>query len=710
MDRKKIKILIVEDDPDCMELTKAMLSSNADFTFEIEAADRLSSAMELIRNNNFDLILLDLELPDSDGLDTFIAVRMEFPEEAIMVVTAMEKVSKQLRQLYITGDLQCYLIKGRFTGEVLAWNILYALDRHEADLIQRKKRVNLMAEVQRTVRECIEAENKYRVIFDNSALAITVTDENECIVSWNRFAEGLLGMDHNDLYLKSVSSLYSEEEWERIRSMNIRKEGMRHHLETVVRKKDGTELDIDISISVLKDAEGNVKGSIGLMRDISARKKLERESKNKLRRSGLIIELMRNLELGMTADQMLDKIIKTSKAIVRADTASVIILDEKRDKLPKIVASFSSGLKLDNPIVTPSLNAEKSITGWVIENKQPLLLYGACSDDERFKQIKWKTGIKCSINVPIISRGTVKGTINLNITTSECTFTKDDLEAVKILAHYVAIALENSGLYKNMKDMYIDELKNSNDKMMITNKKLKEARDQLVQSNKLASIGQLASGVAHEINNPLSGVLGNIQIILMELKAGGKIDDLQDLLTVIEESAKRCKGITQNLLEFSRVKGKGQEAFDVQQVLDRVIMLIGYSLKNANIDLNRKYKDDLPKAVANTNEIQQVFLNMLSNAKWAIDKKEGPERSITIETRKLDDKYIEVDFADTGIGMSKESQIKIFDPFYTTKGVGVGTGLGLYLCVQIMEKCQGQLLVDSEEGKGTVFHIRIPVG
>ncbi|MCG3175580.1 MAG: Sensor histidine kinase TodS [Candidatus Omnitrophica bacterium] len=119
------------------------------------------------------------------------------------------------------------------------------------------------------------AEERYRTIFDNSAVAITVCDGQERIVSWNKFAEDLFGMGHDDLYLRPVSSLYSEEEWKRIRSFNVRQKGMQHHLETRMRKKSGEVIDIDISITVLKDPQGSITGSIGIIRDITDRKRAE---------------------------------------------------------------------------------------------------------------------------------------------------------------------------------------------------------------------------------------------------------------------------------------------------------------------------------------------------------------------------------------------------------------------------------------------------
>ncbi len=508
--------------------------------------------------------------------------------------------------------------------------------------------------------------------------------------------------------MKPVSSLYLAEEWERIHSLDIKKTGMRQHLETVIIKKDGFRLDVEISIKVLKDADGNTAGSIGIIRDISERKKAERILKDKARRSSVIFKLLQDLRPDILSTDALRLIVRAAGSLVRADTASIVLLDEEQKKL-RIAVSESHGLKVDGSILQPSLDEKTSITGWVIKNKKPLLLSGNLKNDEKFSHIKWKGIIKCSINVPIIFKDSVKGTINLNIATADHTFTEDDLQEAQALANHAAIALENSGLYKSLKDKYIEELKGSNEKLTRINRELGQARDQLIEAEKMSAIGQLASGVAHEINNPLSGILGNVQIIRMESKSGAKPEDIEELLAVIEDSAKRCKSITQNLLDFSRTEKGVFEAFDVHRALHSTIVLMGHTMKVSNIEIKKRFDEALPMAMGNINQIQQVFLNMFSNAKWAIEKKEEKTGSVTLETRKIDDKFLEVSFSDTGVGMSKEVIKKIFEPFFTTKVVGKGTGLGLSICYEIMQKHNGELRVESEEGKGTTFRIKLPI-
>ncbi|MEE8424114.1 MAG: ATP-binding protein, partial [Thermodesulfobacteriota bacterium] len=645
-------------------------------------------------------------LSDGRGADAISKIYDARPQTPIVALISSDE--KGVECYLSQAGLQSFLIKGRFSNRLLAWTVRYAIEHRKIELAQREMRDVMDTETKEYTKQLRESEERFRIIFESSPVAIILTNEEERIVSWNKFTEDLLNMSRDDLYLKPVSFLYPREEWEKIRSLNIKKTGIRQQLETVIIRKDGSQFDVDVSINVLKDADGEVTGSIGIIRDISERKKAERVLKDKTRRSSVVFKLLQDLRPNISSTDMLGLIVKAAGSLVRADTASIVLLDEDQNKL-RIAASESQGLKVDDFILQPSLDEKTSITGWVIKNKKPLLLPGNLENDERFSHIKWKGTIKSSINVPLIFRDSVKGTLNLNIIASDYVFTEDDMQEAQALANHAAVALKNSGLYKSLKDKHIEELKSSNEKLTKINRELEQARDQLIESEKMSAIGQLASGVAHEINNPLSGILGNVQIIKMDLKSGVKPGDLDELLTVIEDSAKRCKSITQNLLDFSRTKQDVFAAFDVHKALHSTVVLIGHTLKDSNIEIKKKFDEALPMTLGNINQIQQVFLNMFTNAKWAIEKKEEKAGSVTVETRKIDDKFIEVSFSDTGVDMSKEGLKKIFEPFYTTKEVGKGTGLGLSICYEIMQKHNGELRVESEEGKGTTFRIKLPI-
>jgi len=235
---------------------------------------------------------------------------------------------------------------------------------------------------------------------------------------------------------------------------------------------------------------------------------------------------------------------------------------------------------------------------------------------------------------------------------------------------------------------------------------------QLMQAGKLASVGELSAGVAHEINNPLAIILTERQILLDLVGQTPGLDEgfkkeLLDSLSQIDVQVQRCKCITQNLLRFSRRTTSVIETVNLNEFLGEVIELMEREARTSGITFIPELEEGLPPLLTDPSQLQQVFLNLITNAVDAHDGK--PYGSIHISTRSYDENEgVEVVFADTGSGISQENLDKIFDPFFTTKSVGKGTGLGLSICYSIIKRLGGDVSVQSELDKGTVFTIFLP--
>jgi two-component system NtrC family sensor kinase len=243
--------------------------------------------------------------------------------------------------------------------------------------------------------------------------------------------------------------------------------------------------------------------------------------------------------------------------------------------------------------------------------------------------------------------------------------------------------------------------------------------EQLIQSSKLASIGELSAGIAHEINNPLA-VIGNeagwIQDLLNRdhvkditeldrLRGLDELREIRDSLREIVVQAGRCKEITHKLLSFARKMESIVKEVDLHKVLDEVLSMREREASYSNITIVRNYGKNVPLIYSDPSLLRQVFLNLYNNAVDAIQK--GGE--IRIDTEFKDDATVEIRFSDTGIGIPRENLSKIFDPFFTTKPPGKGTGLGLSICHGIIQKLGGEISVESQVGKGTTFTISLPV-
>ncbi len=229
------------------------------------------------------------------------------------------------------------------------------------------------------------------------------------------------------------------------------------------------------------------------------------------------------------------------------------------------------------------------------------------------------------------------------------------------------------------------------------------ARSKIQESERLAITGQLAAGVAHELNNPLQGIVTYSHLLLERLPADSP---MKTSLQKIAKQADRCREIIRGLLDFARPRPPQMKLSNVNTLLQECVSLVENQAQFHNIQIVREFQKDLPRIVIDPSQMQQVFMNMVINAAEAMD---GAGR-LTIATR-LDpsQNVVEVEFTDTGHGIRPEDMGRIFDPFFTTKDPGHGTGLGLAISHSIVQKHRGAISMTSEVGKGTVFTVRIPI-
>ncbi len=230
----------------------------------------------------------------------------------------------------------------------------------------------------------------------------------------------------------------------------------------------------------------------------------------------------------------------------------------------------------------------------------------------------------------------------------------------------------------------------------------KRMERQLQRADRLASLGQISAGIAHEINNPLGVILGYAQLLMRGTDK--KTQNYEDVKT-IERQAQNCKRIVEDLLKFARAADTRRTVVDVNQCLQDLVALLARQFESADITVETHLHPDLPAVLGDTEKIKQVFMNLLVNAKQAITGSGW----IGIETATaMDSRQIRITISDSGVGIPEDLTDKVFDPFFTTKPVGEGTGLGLSVSYGIIHDHGGTIEVKSEVGKGTVFTIHLP--
>jgi len=231
----------------------------------------------------------------------------------------------------------------------------------------------------------------------------------------------------------------------------------------------------------------------------------------------------------------------------------------------------------------------------------------------------------------------------------------------------------------------------------------KQQNERLMMADRLASIGELAAGTAHELNNPLTSVIGFSQL-LMERDIP---DDIREDLNLIYNEAQRAANVTKNLLAFARKHAPVKQLNQINTIIDDVLRLRAYEQKINGIEIKRQFAPDLPEISVDYFQMQQILLNIIINAEYFMAEahKKG---TLTVTTKKRND-TVRISIADDGPGIPPKNLPRIFDPFFTTKEAGKGTGLGLSICHGIVTEHGGQIYVRSQQGKGVTIFIELPI-
>jgi signal transduction histidine kinase len=395
-----------------------------------------------------------------------------------------------------------------------------------------------------------------------------------------------------------------------------------------------------------------------------------------------------------------------------------------------------AGIALPPGVIGSHVALGDGVLGWVAQNAEPLLLKNDIQGDPRFRAKVARTETKVPGSAmcwPLLSEDRVVGAVSVNRAPTQPGFTQDDLEHGSLVMGLVTVMIENTRLHIEQAQR-IEVLSTMNAVVNGINRQLEDTQSQLLQSEKMASIGLLAAGVAHEINNPIGYVNSNLcsleqflQELFAVLAAYEDLDDAlpeaarrdiqavkarvdlgylrQDsvaLLGECREGIDRVKKIVQDLRDFSRVDASDEWRWaDLHKGLDSTLNIVNNEIKY-KAEVIKKY-GKLPEIECLPAQLNQVFMNILMNA--AQSMQEGG--TITVRTgTQGDDVWVAI--SDTGRGIPADQQKRIFEPFYTTKRVGEGTGLGLSLSYGIVEKHGGSIEVKSEVGVGTTFRVVLP--
>ena len=460
--------------------------------------------------------------------------------------------------------------------------------------------------------------------------------------------------------------------------------------------KSGRIVDVSTSGSPIFDQFGEVVGAVGINRDLTDQKRAERALKESEERSNarLLEEKARAEEIQARKTQQLQTIFEIAETLAgpadfqtKADSVSSIIqerleadavvlrtLDEAAGNLNLVAASGteSIGQTLSLDQEGPAQRAFRQEKNIVIADHTQL------SYHQMPKAKSW--GLESFCAIPLHSSDGISGTLVVASRRSDH-FNEERVELLEAISVGISALFESARLSEN----------------------LEQSRRKMAEQSRLASVGELAAGVAHEINNPLTAILMGSELI----SESDLPKDTLVQLNAVADAARRAAAIVRGLLLFARQEAPQPEPLGLDSIIDQVLGLKKHDFAMHNIQSVCEFEPELPNCLVDNNQISQVIVNILNNAEDAlITHKGGGEITIKIDSTP---DAVTLEIRDDGPGIEPKMLHKIFEPFYTTKGPGTGTGLGLSICHGIVMQHGGEMWATSEKGSGTSFFVRLPV-
>jgi len=531
---------------------------------------------------------------------------------------------------------------------------------------------------------------KYRIIFENSAVAIMLTDENERIVHWNNYTEKLLGMNREELMMRPVKYLYPQEEWKKIRSENIRQKGIQYHMETKMIRKDNELIDVDISLSVLKDRIGNVIGSIGIVKDNSQNKKMEKAIRISEEKFKQLYEKApipyHTLAPDGTITDVNEKWCKlfgyTKEEVIGNPIFDYIHGDEQ--EIAK--SSFKEKISSKNPYTG---GHERT---YITKNGEPRVF----------------------VIHDFLSFNESGGMLSVYSTMEDVTGRKKIEEELQ-KAHYwldkkvqertVDLSKENLVLKKrnNEYKRTIGELHIQLEKVQKSQKKLEQQNTRLKKLDHIKS--NFLNVTSHELRTSMATIKGYVEILLMK-SLGPITEEQRKGLEVILTNTDRLDQLIQDTLDVSRLESGTMrfipEKTDIGRLIQNATGTIQPAADVKQITIIKEIDEELPEMNIDQERIKQVLVNLLQNAISV--SPEGAKISVRVNK---EPEEVLFEIQDFGQGMPKNKQKKIFDIVYQIDS-GID-GLGFTIARGVVLSHGGNIWVDSEQGKGSIFRFTLPI-
>jgi two-component system NtrC family sensor kinase len=660
-----IRVLYVEDDPSERALTRRHLERHAPHV-RLTEVRTVEEALERLEIGDVDLVLSDYRLPDGTGLDVLEAVKAKGLPAPVVLVTGSGDVDAAVHLL--KAGAADYIVKRPDYVATLP-RVLEGARRWFQSARELRQTPVLVLYAEHDPADVELVARAFRAHGPHLRLEVA-TRGREALARLKAAPYDLLLLDYRMPDLSGIEVLKA-----------LREEGIRVPVVMVTGQGDEETavqvFKLGVADYIVK-REGYLTKLPSTLENVLAQHRLADEKEALVVLNGLA----KSLVTFHDQSDLAHRITRAARDLLRADV-SVLWFLEGDELRPVVWVGIGES-------VAESLRfrvAERARDPAPAERLVALPELSAEPDRSRARAALGAVEHHRAVTLP--SPQGIAGVLAV-ASQRPRVFTAVEERLLIALGDYAAIALENARLYQQVRDQFED---------------LRRAQSHLVQTEKLATMGALLAGVAHELNNPLAVVMGRAALLHQKLGGGLLGADTEKLA----QAARRCARIVRSFLALARHRPPERQRASLNQIVHEAVELLAYPLRTDNVEVTLGLAEDLPMLWADPDQLHQVVVNLIANAHQAMCETLPPRR-LTITSRyESETRRVSLEVADTGPGIPPEIQARTFEPFFTTKPPGQGTGLGLSLCQGLVEGHGGSIRVDSQPGQGAVFVVELPV-
>ena len=539
--------------------------------------------------------------------------------------------------------------------------------------------------VLKDITERKKAEEKYRTLVASVQEGVFIATPQGRFLDFNDALMRIAGYDDRDelLNVDMGGALYANP-GERERLLRILAEhGSVNDFEFEIRRKDGELRTVSESSTAVRDAAGSVIAYQGFLLDVSDRRRAEQQIRRRNRELVVLNSISETLSSTLDLNDSVHRTLRQIVELFEIDASSLYLFEKDEVTLRRLAAV---GHRSEYARAMPLFAVSQELIQQLCTTHATFISALGLPLPSLIREVQRKEGLESVYVVTLWSKEKLIGGLAVGCRTAR-EFTAADISLLIAVGSQIASAIDRSRLYLETRQAY---------------ENLRRTQEQLLHSEKLAAVGQLISGVAHELNNPLTAILGYSQLLTASGEIGTRALGYVDKLY---KQAQRTHRIVQNLLSFARQHKPERVLVRMNSIIEDTLALRDYDLRMSQIQVSLELSEHLPEVSADPHQLQQVFLNLINNAVDAILEL-GTVGELRVRTGAAEGQVF-IEFTDSGPGVKDAS--RVFDPFYTTKPVGKGTGLGLSICYGIITEHGGRILVKNGSPRGATFRIELPL-